>query len=167
MAKVVKVVNVVADEDYGSLVAQLKTVNSEMAKLKKLDAELKGKITKGYFTRVDYDEEGNEILTPKTPLDNKGNSFFECTDFKGKPLILKRERKVSYKLNEQKAKEFFEKLGLLSAVTSIKIEFDEDAIFQLVSDEVISADDVESISDRKETYALRFIKAMEEDGEAY
>lgn len=165
LAKKVQVQNYEEEAvDVNKLVQELKAVNAQAAQLKKKDALLKAQIATAYFTKTVTDEEtGEEVVVPKVPVDNRGSSFFETIGADGKPLILKRGARISMTINKELATAFFQDADLYEQVTDTVVEFNEDAIAQLIMDEVISLEDFESVCDKKTTYAYSFVKAIEEE----
>ena len=146
MDKKVQVIDIDAEQiDVEQLTKELKTISIQKAILEKRDKEIKSSLTEVYF--------GN------ASRDNKGNSFYQSSN--DSQLILKREARTSISLNEEKALEFFNSRGLLGVVTKRELVFLDDAIAQLVVDEEITPDELESICDKKVTFAYKFVKATE------
>lgn len=164
MAKKLKVLDLSQKQvkaDPQLLTMRLKEINSQMAQLKKLDTEIKGQLTKEYFTKTVFDNEGNEVLVPNVPVDNRGSSFYETIDNTGKALILKREARTSIKLNEERAFNLADKKRLDFTKTVVVI--DEDAIAQAYENGDITHEEFESICDKSTSYAYKFVKAIEQE----
>ena len=132
----------ITEEEMLALTRQYKQLSIQKATLEKESKKLRVKID-GYF----------ETLTK----DTKGNRYFQAGD-----LLLKREIRKKITLNTEKAEAFFKKIGEYDNVVELVPVFKEDAIEQLVADEVIDVDDLESISDEAVTYATTFVKEVEE-----
>ena len=154
MAKKMQIIEVEQKHvDTEQLAKELKSISIQKALLEKRDKEIKATLTDSYFTSASKD--------------NKGNSFFQTLGNDGKPLIIKREARTSISLNDELAMLFFAERGLLDSVTNSITIFDEEKIAQLVADGVITPDELESICDKKVSYAIKFVKAEEEDATIY
>jgi len=149
MARKVQVIDVVEKPNYEALVRELNAIQRQKNILDKRDKEIKATMTNDYFSSAD--------------TDNKGNSFYETTLMDGSPAILKREARTSIKLDELKALDFFIKKGMLTDVAEQVWSFNDDAIEQLLANEEITYEELESICEKKTTYAIKFVKVKEEE----
>jgi hypothetical protein len=149
MARKVQVVDVTEEPNYEVLVRELEQVQKQKAILEKRDKEIKAVMTSKYFSSAS--------------TDNRGHSFYETTFLDGSPAILKREARTSVKINYDKALAFFSAKNLINQVAEKIWSFNEDAIEQLLANEEITMEELESICDKSTTYAIKFIKAKEEE----
>lgn len=90
--------------------------------------------------------------------DDKGSYYVDEGD-----LIFGRMRKCSISLNEEKALKFFKKKGLLKDVTKSIIDMDK--VDLLVSCGEVSAEEIESISDIKESFQFYLGEKKKEEPE--
>lgn len=105
-----------------------------------------------------------EEYLKKQPVDAKKNAYLAFQDSEGKMSYLKYEARQSTSLDSDKAYEFFSANGLLEKVykTVESSYFDEEEIAMLVSDGTISFEDLESITSKSLSYAMKVIKEKEE-----
>jgi hypothetical protein len=149
MVKKVQIVDCSAKPDVDALVNELSRIHKQKAILEKRDKEIKLIITDHYFNSAQKD--------------NRGNSFYETTFLDGTPAILKREARTTIKLDYQKAMEFFSNKNLLKEVAEQKWVFSDESIEQALAGEKITYDELESICEKKVTYAIKFVKATEDE----
>ena len=90
-----------------------------------------------------------KYVTDNGVKDQNGSYYSEDADF-----IYGSQARKSVKLNDEKAREFFKNKKLYDQVIDIKEVLNEDKIEQLVIDEKITIEDIESISETKTTYAI-------------
>lgn len=125
-------------KEYDILRLQAKTIKSRMDSLSK---EIK------------------KYLTENVPVNAKGSYYSEDDDY-----IYGNVARKSIKINEDKAKQFFQERNLLEEVTDVKVVVNEDKVAKLLQDEVITQEDLESIVDVKVTYSID-VKAKEHEKE--
>lgn len=94
-------------------------------------------------------KEIKEYVTKNGAKDSKGSYYSENESF-----IYGSQAKKSIKINEDKAKNFFESKGLLDRVITTVEQVDEMKIEQLIAEGEISPDDIEEIVDIKVSYSL-------------
>lgn len=125
-------------KEYDILRLQAKTIKSRMDSLSK---EIK------------------KYLTENVPVNAKGSYYSEDDDY-----VYGNVARKSIKINEDKAKQFFQERNLLEEVTDVKVVVNEDKVAKLLQDEVITQEDLESIVDVKVTYSID-VKAKEHEKE--
>lgn len=81
--------------------------------------------------------------------DSKGSYYSENEKF-----VYGSQAKKSIKINEDKAKNFFNNKGLLDRVITTVEQVDETKIEQLIAEGLISPEDIEEIVDIKVSYSL-------------
>ena len=108
--------------------------------------------------KKELSESLKELALKTGTKDDKGSFYVTEGD-----KIFGRVRKCSISLNEDKAMKFFKKKGLLKGVT--KTVLDEDKIDVLVSCGEVTADDIESISDVKESFSFYMGNVKQEEPE--
>lgn len=132
----------ITEEEMIAFTRQYKQLALQKAALEKASKELRVKID-GYFETI--------------AKDTRGNRYFQAGD-----LLLKREVRKKITLNVEKAEKFFKEIGEYENVVKFEPVFDEDAIDQLVANNVIDVDDLKGISDEAVSYATTFVKEVEE-----
>jgi hypothetical protein len=139
----------VETENYFEIAKELYVVNLQRKALDKKEKELKEKLTVGL---------------KKQPTDVKHNAYLAFTTADGKTAYAKYEARQSVCLNTERAKEFFSAKGLLEKVyKSVEsFYFDEGEIEALVANEAISFTDLENISDKNISYAVKFVAKKDE-----
>jgi hypothetical protein len=154
MSKTVNVINVRkrASVDIDEKVRQLNVIQQQKTELVKKEDELKKEIN----AHVD------KVIQP----DSNGHRFFIVTGYDGSQLIFEREARKSIKLNEERARELLAKKKLLKqAIRTIEV-LDEEAINGFVVSNLLTLDELKSITDINVTYASKFVKRIKaEDSE--
>ena len=100
-----------------------------------------------------------EYVSTNGSKDSKGSYYSENEKF-----VYGSQAKKSIKINEDKAKNFFSDKGLLDKVLTTVEQVDETKIEQLISEGLISPEDIEQIVDIKVSYSLD-VKVKEEVAE--
>jgi hypothetical protein len=163
--KRLKVVNVVKKEekkekkldynDYINLIREYNSLNTEKLTIEKRIKDVRSKI--------------DSFIDTNVKANNDGHRFFKTTDLQGNPLIIKREARESISINMEKGKELFEKKNVLDRVLVVQTveteNWDEDEIENLLAEEIITPEELQSILDSKVTYATKFVKQKELDEE--
>ena len=91
--------------------------------------------------------------------DDKGSYYIDDEDF-----TYGSQARKSVKLNFERAKNFFVSKGVWDKVVKYEEVIDEDKVSNLIDDELMSIDDLETITDVKVTYAIDVrAKEKEED----
>lgn len=121
-------------------------------------AELNEKIKFLDKRKKELSESLKELALKTGIKDDKGSFYVNEGD-----KVFGRVRKCSISLNEDRAMKFFKKKGLLKDVT--KTVLDEDKIDVLVSCGEVTAEDIESISDIKESFSFYLGEAKGEEPE--
>lgn len=153
--KVLKVINVVKEkprEDIPMLVRELKVIKQNKSSLEKREKEILVLV--------------NEYIDSTANKDGKGNRFYKTSDDFGNPLVLKREARKSYKLDEERLKGYLQATPeLLNRVfTSVTVEkFDENELDNLVAEELMTMEEVKMFTEEKIVYATTFPKQEELD----
>ena len=145
-------------------VAQEESVNiqeafEEYQRLKLIESDTKKRIEK---LKAVLDKHVDETTSP----DNTGSRLKPFT-VNGALTYYKREARKKFSINDEKAETFFAKKKLLDRVRKTREEryWDEQEIEQLVTEDTISVEDIEAISDIKVTYASVLVKPKVEEGE--
>ena len=73
--------------------------------------------------------------------------------------------KKSVKLNQEKAKSYFSEIGVLDKVIETKYEVSEDKINTLLTEGVITEDDIANVVDMKVSYSISVKEVVEEPTE--
>lgn len=162
----------VSKTEFENLSREFYQVNEQRKALEKREKELKDRLAKAMETHVETDV--------------KGHRTFKFTNADGKNVYLQRQLRRKTTLNQEKAVEFFavaqpdilrtrEKvaaevtqdqiLDVLASHAEHLIDHeeyvDEADIEQLVMDGVFSMDDLESLVDHKDSYAMTFVPEKE------
>lgn len=90
-----------------------------------------------------------EYATKNGVKDSNGSYYAEDNDF-----IFGSQARKSVKLKEDEAKEFFRSRGLYEEVIDTVEVLNEDKIEQLVTDEKITVEDIEALTDVKVQFAI-------------
>lgn len=98
----------------------------------------------------ELDQEGYE--------DDKGNIIIDLESEVDGVFRLEKQRRNSRKLNEAKAEEILEELGLTDQVFELKPVLNEDALMAAFYEEKITEDQLDEIYPVKVTWALRTVK---------
>lgn len=123
--------------EYNLLRAKSKTIKSRMDELAK---SIKGHLTKN--------------VTP----DAKGSYYSEDDNF-----VYGNMAKKSVKLNEERAKVFLQERNLLEKASDVKIVINEDKLEQLLANNEITAEELESLVDIKTTYSIDIKEKQKEE----
>lgn len=92
--------------------------------------------------------------------DQNGSSYIQADGF-----VYGSMAKKSVKLNENKAKEYFNSLGLLEQVVETKMVVSEDKINDLLVNGTITEDDIANVVDVKTSYSITVKEVKEEETE--
>lgn len=126
-----------------NLTSQLSTIKQEKKLLEAREKELANKLKE--FTKK-YGVE-----------DSKGAFNYNLGDF-----ILTNTARVTSKLNQDKATEVFNKLGILKEVSEVKAIVSEDLVEQAILNKRVPKEILEDIMDTKTNYALTLKEVKEE-----
>lgn len=110
-------------------------------RLKGLRDDLMGAIDKAGLT----DEKGSKYLNLKVPLIHEGKVY----------RTLKKERRVSERLDETAAEALLAKKGLLERCQKTVVVFDPDELYVLNQEGLLTDDELDSLIDIKETWAFK------------
>lgn len=127
--------------DYNLLRAKSKLIKSEMDKLAK---DIK------------------EYLTKNVTPDSKGSYYEENDSF-----VYGNQAKKSVKLNEERAKVFFQERNLLEEVSEVKVVLNEDKISKALEEGKITQEELESLVDIKVTYSIDIKEKEKQSEEVY
>lgn len=127
--------------EYNLLRAKSKLIKSEMDKL--------AKDIKAYLT---------SNVTP----DSKGNYYEENDSF-----VYGNQAKKSVKLNEDRAKVFFQERNLLEEVSEVKVVLNEDKISKALEEGKITQEELEALVDIKVTYSIDIKEKEKQEEEVY
>lgn len=92
--------------------------------------------------------------------DQKGSSYVQEEGF-----VYGNMAKKSVKLNEKKATEYFSAMGLLDKVIETKMVVSEDKINALLTEGVITEDDIANVVDIKTSYSIDIREVKQETEE--
>lgn len=90
--------------------------------------------------------------------DNSGNLQLELPTAVEGVLRLEKQRRVSRKLNEPKAEEILQQLGLYDDIFVMKPTLDEDALMAAFYEDKISEEELDEMFPASVTWALRTLK---------
>lgn len=92
--------------------------------------------------------------------DQNGSSYIQADGF-----VYGNMAKKSVKLNEKKATEYFSALGLLDKVIETKMVISEDKINALLTEGIITEDDITNVVDIKTSYSVTVKEVKQEEEE--
>lgn len=92
--------------------------------------------------------------------DQNGSSYIQADGF-----VYGNMAKKSVKLNEKKATEYFSALGLLDKVIETKMVVSEDKINALLTEGIITEDDITNVVDIKTSYSVTVKEVKQEEEE--
>ena len=141
-------------EDINVLVRQLSTLKRELKDLKAQEKKLVESISK--------------YIDSSCKADERGNRYYTTSDDDTNSLIVKREARKSYNINEEKAKDYLSKDPIIydRVFTTIEVEkFDGAELENLVAEKLLTIEDVQCFTDEKVTYATVFVKSKEDSNE--
>lgn len=99
-----------------------------------------------------------EHLTKNVSPDTRGSYYAEDENF-----IYGNMARKSVKLNEERAKVFLQERNLLEKVSEVKIVINEDKLEQLLMNDEITQDELESLVDIKTTYSIDIKEKQKEE----
>lgn len=99
--------------------------------------------------KEELSKEIKEYVTKNGSKDSKGSYYSENDKF-----VYGSQAKKSIKINEDKAKSYFESRGLINEVMSTIEIVDEEKIEHLIAQGILSPEDIENIVDIKVSYSL-------------
>lgn len=92
--------------------------------------------------------------------DQNGSSYIQADGF-----VYGNMAKKSVKLNEKKATEYFSALGLLDKIIETKMVISEDKINALLTEGIITEDDITNVVDIKTSYSVTVKEVKQEEEE--
>lgn len=144
MAKIIPEEQRFADtDDINSQIREYITLKKTVEQMEERTSELR----KVLFAEIE--SEGYE--------DDKGNLLLDLEGVEGFQR-LEKQRRTSRKLNEARAEELMEELGLTDEVFELKPVLNEDALMAAFYEEKITEDQLEEIYPLQVTWALRTVK---------
>lgn len=119
--------------------------------------------SKAKIIKSRMDEIAKEIkthLTSNFSPDAKGSYYTEDENF-----IYGNQAKKSIKLNEERAKLFFQENNLLEEVSEVKIVINEDKVSKLLDEGKITQEELETLVDIKVSYSIDIKEKKKEEVE--
>ena len=127
-----------------SLLAEMERVKESKKLLDAREKELKSRIL--------------EFVTKDGVTDPKGSTRLVYGD-----KLVQNQARVSVKLNNNKAEDYFREIGIWDKVSETKEIINEDYVEQAVLEGLLTAEELETLVDKKVTYALVISKYEEEE----
>lgn len=118
-----------------SLLGEMEKVKSSKKLLDEREKELKKRIL--------------EFVSEGGVKDSKGSTNLIHGD-----KLVKNQARVSVKLNENRAEDYFREIGIWDRVCETKEIINENYVEQAILDGVLTAEELETLVDKKTTYAL-------------
>lgn len=126
-----------------SLLAEMEKVKESKKLLDSREKELKARIL--------------EFVSSDGVKDSKGSTKLVHGD-----KLIQNQARVSVKLNANKAEDYFREIGIWDKVSETKEVINEDYVEQAILEELITPEELETLVDKKVTYALVISKYEEE-----
>lgn len=126
-----------------SLLAEMEKVKESKKLLDSREKELKARIL--------------EFVSSEGVKDSKGSTKLIHGD-----KLIQNQARVSVKLNANKAEDYFRGIGIWDKVSETKEVINEDYVEQAILEELITPEELETLVDKKVTYALVISKYEEE-----
>lgn len=127
-----------------SLLGEMEQVKESKKLLDSREKELKARIL--------------EFVTRDGSTDTKGSTKLVYGD-----KLVQHQARVSVKLNNTKAEDYFREVGIWDKVIEVKEVINEDYVEQAILEGLLSAEELEALVDKKTTYALVISKYEQED----
>ena len=118
----------------------------------------KAKIIKSRMDEIAKDIKSH--LTSNVSPDARGSYYAEDENF-----IYGNQAKKSIKLNEERAKLFFQENNLLEEVSEVKIVINEDKVSKLLDEGKITQEELETLVDIKVSYSIDIKEKKKEEVE--